>query len=454
MDSIARKLGNYFTSGGERTAKVRRNVALMLLYKGGGILIGLLMVPLTINYVDSENYGIWITLSSMVAWMNFFDIGLNNGLRNKLAEALASNNLVLGKKYVSTTYALLFLIFIPLMIVLLAVVPLADWSSILHLKASYNSSLIVALCILSAYFCLNTIFSTINVVMMSYQQPAEASLRQLVQQAASLVIIWVLTVSTEGSLTKLCIALCAVPLLIIIGFNLTLFNGKYSPVAPSYKAIDFHLAPKLMKMSIMFFIIQIAAVVQWQMANFLIIRHFGAVSVTEYNIAYKYLGILSMVWMIFIAPLWSASTDAMARGDYKWIGNTIRKFLRLFALFALTGVLMVIVSPWIYSIWIGGKVYVPTILSAAMLVYNLALMFANLFVYILNGCGILKVQMYACIVSPFVYLGIFYFSESILCSGIYSVIIASVVANFNGLLLAPLQCRKLLKKENAHSVKE
>lgn len=445
--NIFRPFRNLLLNGSERTVKAKRNVLLMLLYKGGNILIGLLLVPMTINYVDSENYGIWLTLSSMVAWMNFFDIGLNNGLKNKLAEALAINDYTLGKKYVSTTYAMLTLIFVPLMIILLFVVPFIDWPSLLNLSPKYGQSLVTALCILVAYFCLNTIFSTINVVMMANQQPADASLRNLIQQAASLAVIWILTLTTQGSLVKLCIALCVVPLMIVLLFNLTLFRGKYHLVAPSFKTIDFHVAPDLMKLGVQFFIIQIAGVIQWQMANFLIIRYFGAVSVTEYNIAYKYLSVLYMVWGIMLAPIWAATTDAMAKGEYTWMQHTINKFLKAFLLFTIIGILMVVISPWIYDIWIGDKVTIPLLLSVAVLIYNLAIMYGGIFVSILNGCGILKVQMLACIISPVIYLGIFFLCTKLFNVGIYSVVIASIIANFNGLLLAPIQCHHLLREK-------
>ena len=117
--NILEVIRNIITLGSERSVKAKKNIIGMLFFKGGNILIGLLIVPMTINYVDSENYGIWLTLSSMVAWMSFFNIGLNNGLKNKLGEALAKGDLLLGKKYVSTTYALLCLIFIPLMFIFL-----------------------------------------------------------------------------------------------------------------------------------------------------------------------------------------------------------------------------------------------------------------------------------------------------------------------------------------------
>lgn len=149
----------------------------MLFIKGGSILVGLLLVPLTLEYVDSESYGIWLTLSSMVAWISFFDIGINNGLKNKLAESLALKNYELGQKYVSTTYAILSLIFIPLMFLLLIATHFIDWCAFLNLPDKYADSLVIAVSIIITYFCINFILSTINIVILAEQRPADESLR-------------------------------------------------------------------------------------------------------------------------------------------------------------------------------------------------------------------------------------------------------------------------------------
>ena len=440
------KLKSYINGGSERTVKAKKNVLYMVVYKGVSILAGLLLVPMTINYVDSENYGIWLTLSSMIAWMSFFDIGINNGLKNKLTEALARKDYMLGQKYVSTTYAILALIFIPLMLIFLFVVPFIPWESLLNISPKYGSSLVVAICILVVYFCLNFILSTINVVMMADQQPADASLRSLVQQLVSLAIIYVLTITTTGSLINLCLALCASPLLVVLFFNFSLFRGKYARLAPSLKQVDFHVAPDLMKLGIQFFIIQVAGVIQWQMANFLIIRYFGAVSVTEYNIAYKYFSILTMAWGILNTPVWAAVTDAIAKGDFGWIRNAINNFLKLFVLFTLAGILMLIVSPWVYDFWVGDKVAISFTLSAALLLYNVLNMFSGIFIAVVNGSGQLKIQMYACLFSPILYLVCFFLFTKVFDCGILSVIMAAIIANYNGLILAPMQCKIILKK--------
>ena len=439
------EIKSFFLAGSERSIKAKRNIAAMVFIKGANILVGLLLVPLTLKYVNSDTYGIWLALSSMVAWFSFFDIGINNGLKNRLTETLAHNNLSLAKKYVSTTYALLILIFIPLMVIMLIIAPLFDWYAILSLNQETVDGLLVSVCIIITYFCINFILSTVNVVMMADQRPADAAFRTLIQQILSLVVIAVLTFTTEGSLVKLCIALCACPLLVVGLFNWTLFSGRYKKIAPSLHAVDFSVAPDLFKLGIQFFVIQIAGIVQYQMTNFLIIHYFGATEVTEYNIAYKYFNIPYMFWVTILTPVWAAVTDAIAKNDVAWVRRVVNKYLFLFLLFIGGSLLMLAFSGPLYHVWVGDSVTVPFEVSLWVMVFNLAMMFGSIFVNVLNGAGVLKVQTIACVFSPFLFIGLCMFL--IRCGfGVKSILIASIVANFNGLILAPVQCYSYLRK--------
>ena len=89
--------------GDTRSVKAKKNIIASGLFKGADLLIYLLLVPVTLGYLNPYEYGIWLTLNSILAWINSFDIGLGNGLRNKLAEAIAKDDKVLARKYVSTT---------------------------------------------------------------------------------------------------------------------------------------------------------------------------------------------------------------------------------------------------------------------------------------------------------------------------------------------------------------
>ncbi len=444
---LEKRLKAFLNGGNERSAKARKNIVALVLFKGGHILMGLLLVPLTLRFVGADTYGIWLAISSMVGWLSFFDIGINNGLKNRLTEALAQNDIQLAKKYVSTTYAILTLIFIPLMIIMLVVAPMLDWQRILNVPGASVDGLLASVCIVITYFCINFILSTVNIVMQADQRPADAALRTLVQQLLSIVVIYAMTLMTQGSLLKLCIALCASPIVVVAFFNFSLFTGRYRNIAPSVKDVDFSTAPSLLKLGVQFFIIQIAGVIQFQMTNFLIIHYFGATEVTEYNVASKFFNVPYMFWVTIITPLWAAVTDAVTKGDYDWIRNAVRKYLFLFIFFLSGTVLMLVLSGPFYKLWVGDAVTVPFQVSLWVMIFNLTLMYGSVFVHVLDGAGVLKIQTVACIVSPLVFLGLcFLFIHA--GWGVKSILIASVIANFNGWLLAPVQCLFYLKKHN------
>jgi len=440
--TVVNTIYKYINQGEERTIKAKKNILFMLLIKGGNILIGIVLVPITLGYVDTERYGIWLALSSMVLWISFFDIGLNNGLKNRLAQALANNNVDLARKYVSTTYALLMLIFLPMMLALLGISQLIDWNRFLNIES--EEPLLAPVCILIVYFCINFILNTISTVLNADQRPADASFILFLQQLASLIVISVLIVTTEGSLVNLCIGLCVSPIVVNCIYNVVLFRDRYKAWAPSLRYVDFRLSSDLMKLGVQFFIIQIAALIQYQMISFIIVRYYGPTEVTNYGVAYKYFNILMMVWGILITPLWVAVTDALENKDYYWIRMAERKYLLLFSLLVIIGLLMLIVSPFIYNIWVGDKVNISMTLSVFILLYNLVMMFGNLFVNIINGSGQLKVQTIASLFSPFVFLAVCYvlIKQQI---GVQAVLIAAILSNFNGLILAPIQCYNLVR---------
>ncbi len=115
-------LGKLFT-GHERTVRINKHVIATFMLKGVSIIVSLLLVPLTIHYINPTQYGIWVTLSSVISWIAFFDVGLGNGLRNKLAEALAVGDEQLARKYISTTYAVLAMIMSGIYLLFLLSIP-------------------------------------------------------------------------------------------------------------------------------------------------------------------------------------------------------------------------------------------------------------------------------------------------------------------------------------------
>jgi O-antigen/teichoic acid export membrane protein len=316
-------MNEFLTKGHERSVRAKKNIISSLFIKGFSIVISLFFLPITLNYVDSSVYGVWLTLSSIVGWFVFFDIGLTQGLRNKFAEAVAGGNTELAQIYVSTTYAILAIIFAFLWVVFIITNSFLDWSAILNVDAGMRPDVTKLAIIVFTYFCLSFVLRIITTILIADQQPAKSSFIDLAGQALSLLFIIILVKTTEGSLIRLGLAFCISPLLILVAANLFFFRGIYAKYRPSFSKIRFTYARELFNLGLVFFIIQLANIIQYQTANIIIAQNFSTADVTSYNVVYKYFSVINMVFMIFLTPFWSASTEAYKKGDFQWIKNGI-----------------------------------------------------------------------------------------------------------------------------------
>jgi len=229
------KIKEYLSAGNKRSVAAKKNIIGSLAIKGMSIAISLIMVPLTIHYVNPSQYGVWLTLSSMVAWISFFDIGFTQGLRNKFAEAKANHNLNLAKIYVSTAYFYISVIFVSLWVILFTLNQFVDWRTILNLPFGVTHEITTLVAIILTYFCSQFIFKIINTLLIADQKPALASLLDLIGQILSLAAIFFLTKLTQGSLLKLGLALSIAPTVVIITANIYLFKTRFKEFKPSIK---------------------------------------------------------------------------------------------------------------------------------------------------------------------------------------------------------------------------
>lgn len=212
-------MNNYYNSffgGSSRSITVKKNILGSLIIKGVSIIVSLLLVPITLGYVSSELYGIWLTISSVMVWLGFFDIGFTLGLKNKLAEAIALNDWQKGKALVSTTYFIMVIIFVPLCLILELLVPFVDWGSFLNVNASYNAEIMKALYILIACFCIQMIVNVLIAVVAAFQKVAFSSSFPVIGNILSLCIIYILTKTCPPSLVALALTLSVMPIIVMI----------------------------------------------------------------------------------------------------------------------------------------------------------------------------------------------------------------------------------------------
>lgn len=394
LNNISIRINIYFNRGNERSVAVKKNIAVSLVLKCISILISLQVVPLTIDYVNPTRYGIWLTLSSIIAWLSYFDLGFAHGFRNRFAEAKAKGDMKLAKEYVSTTYAVLFLLFSVILLITLVVNNYLNWSTILNIDSIYKNELSIVFSILACFLCLNIVANVFTTMLTADQKPALTSLVQMGGQVLAFGCVYLLTKTTVGSLSALAFAFSGIPSLLLLAVSIIMFQTKrYKIVAPSLRSIRFSLTRSILGLGGQFFVIMISMLFIFQFINIILSRVQGPEAVTQYNIAFKYFNVLNMVANIILTPFWSAFTDAYIKKDYDWMRSVLKKLEKLWLLCIPALLLMVICSDFMYKLWIGDYVVISFSLSVCMAIYVLCQTGGNVYMFLINGTSKVRLQL-------------------------------------------------------------
>ena len=427
-----------------RTTKAIKQIFYSFILQGLSILIGILYVPLLLNYLTQEKYGIWLTLTSILGWFSFFDVGLGNGLRNKLTEAFATENYNLGRKYVSTTYAILICIFSTILFVFHIGNFFLNWNSILNTDNIANNELYILTSIVGSFFLIRFVVQLISIVYFADQKPSVNNLITTSGNLLSFILVLILTRSSiKGNLVLLGSIISAIPVLLFVVVSIIAFTGRYKLVKPAFNEIDFKLSKGLMSLGANFFFLQLDYIITFSTASFFIAQFYGPGEVVAYNIAFKYFQLPVMVFSIIMSPIWSAVTDAFAKSDFAWLSKTLKRLNILSILFSLGIILMVFLSGWIFKIWVSDKVKIQLSLSITLAFYAIMQVFIAPYSNFINGLGKIKLTMYLTFIGTSMYLILIYVFGNIFTNST-GVVMAIILPNFIGGVFQPMQTYRIL----------
>lgn len=377
----------------QRTSLILKNIISSFVIKGWSALVVLLMVPLTIRCLGNYQNGVWLTISSMLVWMDQMDIGLGNGLRNRLAIHKAHGDVIESRKVVSSTMVMLICIAFPTMILLCLLVQYTDVYSFLNVSPAIIPELRTALLMSVVLVCITFVLKFISNIYMAMQLPAISNAIMASGQTLALVGTALLLYYKEATFLNVVVLNVAAPTLTYLFVYPYTFYIKYPELRPSIRMANLMSALQIGSLGLKFFWIQIAALIQFLTANLLISNLFTPAMVTPYQIAYRYMSIVMVAFTVVCMPFWSATTDAYERGDTEWIRQANKRMSVLLFIFGVILAIMVAVSPWVYDIWIGDAKIVPWGMTILMAVYILLLIISMCYSYFLNGIGALRMQM-------------------------------------------------------------
>lgn len=425
-----------------RTLNYLKQIKGAILYKSGAIAASFLAMPLMIAYLGSEQFGVWSTLLTIMSWVVFFDLGIGNGLKNKIAECLAKDESLVAGKYISSAYSLVGLILLVIWSAFLGASFIIPWQRVFNTLTISDVDLRTAVQVAISFVILNFLFGLVTAVIGAMQKSSLISLGQLMTNLVALAFVFFLNKFTEASIVNL--ALVYGIALVFPNVVLSFWIYKFYPhLRPRIEFNSSHFSP-LISVGSKFFAIQLAVLVVFATDKVLIAQMFGPHSVTEYELIFKVFSVITFAHALISTPLWSAYTDAYHREDISWIRNMLGKQLTLFVGVVLGILILCGLVEWIIAIWIPIPIEISKSLVVAVAVFFIVSVWNNIFAMILNGIGKTSGQLYTALAAMLLNIPLAIFFVKVIGMGPSGVIFAAAISLSFSAIFLPIQVFRLV----------
>ena len=354
----------------------------------------LITIPLTLHYLGAERYGMWMTMSALIAMLSFADLGIGNGLINAVASAHGSDDRCAIQRYISSAFFLLTVIAASVIVIFGCTYPYVPWFTIFNVRDELaRQEAGPALAVLVTCFALMIPAGIVQRTQMGLQRGFLASMWQCIASVVGLIGV-LISIWFEAGLPWLVFSLVGAPLAVSMLNGLLFFSHVYPDIAPKLNAVSRDAMKHVAHTGLLFLILQIAGAITFTSDNLIIAHFLGASAVTQYAVPEKLFSVISFGLSIALMPLWPAYSEAIARGDLLWVRTTFRRsFLTVIGLSALFSGIMIVASPSIIKFWVGNTVTPPFLLLFGLGLWKTLEAGGNAMAVLLNGAHVMKAQV-------------------------------------------------------------
>jgi O-antigen/teichoic acid export membrane protein len=307
--------------GVERYRRAGITASSSFVAKALNILISFLSVPLTIHYLGSEQYGVWLTISSLLTWMALTDFGLSgNALVNVLAESSGRDDLETARQYASSAFWVLTCISLISAVAAAVSFHWISWRSVFQVSAATSTHELNLACAMTlAIFILGFPLSLQYSIYSAYQDGYLANIWSIATNAMALLALLVVS-RFHGGLPELVFAMAGTRTLVAMASNYFLLR-RYHWLVPYPSAVRWSCVQRLFKLGGKYMVMQLAALGIYQSQPMIITQMLGPASVVIFVVSYKIITLPMDLSYLANQPFIAAFGEAKARGDWAWIRN-------------------------------------------------------------------------------------------------------------------------------------
>lgn len=354
----------------------------------------LVTVPLTLKYLGNERFGLWMTISSVLAMAAFADFGVGNGVLNTVAKAFGKDDTEGVRRAVSSGFAVLNSIAALLLLLFFAIYRFVNWADFFRVVSPQaRSEAGPALAVFATCFALNISMDVVQRVQLGLQQGYRYGLWQLCGSITGFIGvlggIWL-----HVSLPLLVVAIAGAPIFATTLNTIHFFGFVRPDLRPNPALVSRDAISQIARLGGFFFILQVVVAISYSADNFIIARMLGAVRVPEYSIPQRMFALITMMSAMLVAPLWPAYGEAISRGDTRWVRRTLsRSLLLVFSCTCLVSGTLFLLSRRLMFWWVGPHINPPTVLLLGLAVWTVIDCCGNTLAMFMNGASIMRFQI-------------------------------------------------------------
>jgi len=337
----------------ERYRRIVLTTASGMTARAIGALLGLVTLPLVLSYLGKERFGLWALITTRMAWISLFDLGVANGLVNMLSAAHGRDEKDEACRALSTAFFALVVVATILGAITVLSIGVVPWGVLLGARGVVDDvtvrwSVAAAL----SLFVLSLPFSVTQQVYAAYQR----------------TYIWNGFTLVSGLLGFACIVLAihgraTMPVLIlaagIAGFAVTVIAYGYATrralpwLRPSIGKISRDAFRGLLSRSVPIFLFQVGALVVNETQSILLAHRCDLATVAAYSVGMRvYLLFISII-QIGTNSFIPALREAYERGDGDWTMRAFSRLLRVrIGIAAGSGLFIILLGNILLSAWL------------------------------------------------------------------------------------------------------
>ncbi len=425
-----------------------KNILSSSALKAIGLGLNFILVPLLISMINKTEYGIWVTVFSIINWIFTFDLGFGLGLRNKLTNSLTEGDINKSNNLISTTYIVISLIAIIIFMVGIVILGFVNFNSLLNYHG--DSDLKIFIFIALTFTLVNFILAVYKNLFLSIHKVYIGELVNTLFLLSFVAFILIYR-NIEQNHNMTILMFCFGCLNLIFSIMATVYFFKTNPLLKlSLKSFSKPLINELLNIGGGFFIIQISLLIILSTDNIIISNLLGPEHVTDYSVVQKLFQIFIVVFGLILTPSWGLYIDAISKNDIQWIRLNIKSMLKLFSVLFIFGLIVLLNIDFIINLWVGPIVKPPKFLALLFFIFTMIYSFSNIYMYFINATGKIKFQT-----KLYVFGAILNIPLSVLFVKIFGnstgVIIATIISILPLLIFMPIQATKIIKTLNSNS---